>query len=84
MILSRSILIYFAIVLLAATPAGAAERPFSEVIFIDHNNLRRIRDEQSIRIQVGQIRKNLDQAARFGADTYLLFCQGHHGRDAQL
>jgi hypothetical protein len=74
-ILSRSILIYFAIVLLAPTPAGAAERPFSEIIFIDHNNLRRIRDEPLIRIQVAQIRKNLDQAARYGADTYLLFAK---------
>ena len=72
-IVSRSIIRFFAFALLAATGAMAAERAFSEIIFIDHNNLRRVRDEQVIRIQVEQIRKNLDQAARYGVDTYLLF-----------
>ena len=53
----------------------APERPFSELIYIDHQNLRYIEDQETVNKQLTIIKENLDQAANQGIDTYLFFAK---------
>lgn len=48
---------------------------FSELIFIDHQNLRYVEDEATIRFQVESVKKNMDRASEYGIDTYLFFAK---------
>ena len=50
-------------------------RMFNEIGFIDHQNLRYIENEKLISFQVGEIKKNLDEAEKLGINSYLLFAK---------
>lgn len=62
-------------IIVSASTASADDKPFTELVFVDHQNLRYVEDEDIIRYQVEEIKKNLDQAAKYGVDTYLLFAK---------
>lgn len=49
--------------------------PFRELIFIDHQNLRYVEGPEMTRFQVSQIKRNIDQAKRYGVKGYLLFAK---------
>jgi len=51
------------------------ERTFDELVFIDHQNLRYVEDKYTTTIQVNQIKRNMDKAAEYGIDTYLIFAK---------
>ena len=69
------LLIIFLAMAIVSAGVAADDRPFTETIFVDHENLRYVEDEDVIRYQVEEIKKNLDQAAKYGIDTYLLFAK---------
>jgi len=48
---------------------------FNELIFIDHENLRYVEDEELTRFQVYEIKRNIDEAVKRGVHTYLLFAK---------
>lgn len=65
----------------AAVPAAAdsKEAPaFVERAFIDHHNLRRLENltDAEIAAQVREIKQNLDNAAAYGFNSYVLFSRG--------
>lgn len=69
--------IALAILLLFVTVGiqSAMAQPFSSLIFIDHENLRYIEDEELTQFQVNEIKRNIDEAVKHGIDTYLLFAK---------
>ena len=53
----------------------ADSKSFRELIFIDHENLRYVEDEELTRFQVNEIKRNIDKAVELGVDGYLLFAK---------
>jgi len=53
--------------------ARAGDRAFEQLVFIDHQNLRHIKDPDTTAFQVNEIKRNVDQAKQYGVDAYLLF-----------
>ena len=58
-----------------AVEIQAQNGPFQELIFIDHENLRYVENPQITQFQIGQIKRNIDQAKKYGVDSYLLFAK---------
>lgn len=58
-------------------PGWSQNGNFSDIVFVDHGNLRVNGVERDIRNQVDVIKKNLDQAAAHGATTYLIFSKDY-------
>ncbi len=48
---------------------------FKERIFIDHENLRYVEDEELTQFQVNEIKRNIDEAVDRKIDSYLLFAK---------
>lgn len=55
--------------------ARAGDRAFQELVFIDHENLRYIEGPETTAFQVNEIKRNVDQAKKYGIDAYLLFAK---------
>lgn len=53
----------------------SSRHAFNELIFIDHENLRYVEDEELTRFQVHEIKRNIDVAVKRGIHTYLLFAK---------
>jgi hypothetical protein len=51
------------------------KRIFTELVFIDHQNLRYVKDKQTILFQVESAKKNIDKASELGIDAYLFFAE---------
>ena len=73
--MKKGLLLLILLVLSCSQPETLHHYYFDEVIFIDHHNLRYVKDEATIKSQVAEIKKNLDKAAEYGLDTYLLFAK---------
>ncbi|MBZ0257488.1 hypothetical protein K8I31_15585 [bacterium] len=53
----------------------ADSESFRELIFIDHENLRYVEDEELTQFQVNEIKRNINKAAELDVDGYLLFAK---------
>jgi hypothetical protein len=51
------------------------KRIFTELVFIDHQNLRYVKEKQLMLFQIESAKKNIDKASELGIDTYLFFAQ---------
>ena len=60
---------------LTACSKPDGDKAFDELVFIDHQNLRQVVDRETTLFQVNSIKKNMDKAADYGIDTYLLFAK---------
>lgn len=69
----KEIILAAAIIIICA--ASAQSRPIKNLAFIDHYNLRYTyqSDENMLRSQAAEIKKNLDKAKQYGVNTYVLF-----------
>ncbi len=67
------------VILLSGIVFFGCEKPhqgaFEELVFIDHQNLRYVEEDSVVRNQVNEIKRNIDQAAKLGVNTYLLFAK---------
>jgi len=74
--LSRKI-IYISIFFISAFSCQTSnnQRIFKELVFIDHQNLRYVREKQTILFQIASAKKNIDKASELGIDTYLFFAE---------
>ncbi|MEJ2704385.1 MAG: hypothetical protein P8Z79_18270, partial [Sedimentisphaerales bacterium] len=63
----------------AFAPARDADprpyKPFTELVFIDHVNLRYVEGSERARAEAEQAKRNIDKAAQYGIDCYLLFAK---------
>ena len=55
--------------------ASAGDRAFGELIFIDHENLRYVEGSETTAFQISEIKRNIDEAKKYGIDGYLLFAK---------
>jgi hypothetical protein len=53
----------------------AQKETFKELIFIDHENLRYVEGPDVTQSQVNEIKRNIDQAKKYGVSGYLLFAK---------
>ncbi len=67
--------IVLSVTILASISMDVDSKPFDELIFIDHENLRYVEDGELTRFQVNEIKKNIDKAVEYGIDSYLLFAK---------
>lgn len=65
------------ICLLIVTCSRQAEtgKVFTELYFVDHQNLRYVTDENTLRCHVNVIKQNMDRAALYGVHAYLFFAK---------
>ena len=63
----------------ALAPAREADprpyKPFTELVFVDHINLRYVEGSERARAEAEQAKRNIDKAAQYGIDCYLLFAK---------
>lgn len=70
----KSVLIT-AVLLCMAVEIQTQAGQFQELIFIDHENLRYVEDPQITQFQIGEIKRNINQAKKYGVGGYLLFAK---------
>jgi len=59
----------------SSAPAINANRAFTELVFIDHINLRYVEGVEQAREEVEHAKRNIDKAAQYGIHSYLLFAK---------
>ena len=64
-----------AVLLCMAVEIQTQAGQFQELIFIDHQNLRYVEDSKITHFQIGEIKRNIDQAKKYGLEGYLLFAK---------
>ena len=60
---------------IAVVQMEARDSAFEEIIFIDHENLRYVEGLEMTQFQVREIKRNIDQARKYGVKGYLLFAK---------
>jgi len=63
------------LIVLMGSCARGAKQAFQELTFIDHENLRYVEGPDTTAFQVSEIKKNINEAAKYGVDGYLLFAK---------
>jgi hypothetical protein len=59
----------------SSAPAINANRAFTELVFIDHINLRYVEGGEQAKEEIKHAKRNIDEAARYGVHSYLLFAK---------
>ena len=57
-------------IILIGSIARAGDRAFGDLIFIDHENLRYVEGSETTAFQVNEIKRNLDEAKKYGLDAF--------------
>ena len=72
-LLLLALLSYF--LLPSSASAINGDRAFTELIFIDHFNLRYVEGVERAKEEVEHAKRNIDKAAQYGINSYLLFAK---------
>ena len=59
----------------SSAPGLNANRAFTELVFIDHINLRYVEGVEHAREEVEHAKRNINEAAQYGIHSYLLFAK---------
>jgi len=73
--LVRKITFFITAIFLVFACGKIQDAAFKELIFIDHENLRYVEGPDVTQFQVNQIKQNIEQAMKYGVNSYLLFAK---------